>query len=100
MLSLAAVSGIATVTISCYLATCILAGVLSQVRNQPPLPANIAERQLRTEIRDLISLILLDIVEHGEHPSASRVIERCPDHFKSGIAWEIWVQESHTMSMF
>lgn len=101
MLSLTALFGIVMATISCYLAGCILAGVLYYTKlQQLKLSAGSSEQQLRAEIRDLVSLILLDIAEQGENPSAARIIERCPDYLKTGKSWEIWVHESHIMSMF
>jgi len=56
-----------------------------------------SDKQLRVEVRDLISKIILDALERDEVPALSRVIQQCPDHLRSGKSWKIWTGESLKM---
>jgi len=83
----------------CYLTGCAL-GYLLRGRTPPFSRLNredFSERQLRVEVRDLISKIILDALERDEVPALSRVLQQCPDHLRSGKSWDIWTGESPKM---
>lgn len=58
---------------------------------------NDSEKRLRTEVRDDISRIILEILESGEEPTLLYIAELCPKHFRTGSAWTLWQRESHQM---
>jgi len=83
----------------CYLMGCTLGYLLRGTI--PPFSRlnrkDFSERQLRGEVRDLISKIILDALERDEVPALSRVIQQCPEHLRSGKSWDIWTGESPKM---
>lgn len=58
---------------------------------------NDLEKQLRTEVRDNISRIILEVLESGEKPTLLYIAQSCPAHLRTGKAWLLWQQESHQM---
>lgn len=56
-----------------------------------------SEKRLRTEMRDDISRIILEVLESGKEPTLPNVAELCPTHFRTGNAWVLWQRESHQM---
>lgn len=60
-------------------------------------PENESEKQLRTEVRDDISRIILEVLESGEEPTLPFIVQSCPAHLRTGEAWVLWQRESHQM---
>ncbi len=83
----------------CYFMGCALGHCLSGTT----LPfsrlnrEDFSDKQLRGEVRDLISKIILDALERDEVPALARVIQQCPEHLRSGKSWDIWAGESPKM---
>lgn len=60
-------------------------------------PENESEKQLRTEVRDNISKIILEVLERGEEPTLSYIAQSYPAHLRTGKVWVLWQRESHQM---
>ena len=56
-----------------------------------------SEKRLRTEVRDNVSRIILEVLESGEEPNLLNVAESCPTQFRTGNAWALWQRESYQM---
>jgi len=85
----------------CYAIGCILGYLLSDPATSFSRFSreDFSERQLRVEVRDLISKIILDALERDEAPALSKVIQQCPEHFRSGKSWDIWIGETPKILM-
>jgi hypothetical protein len=85
----------------CYSAGLMLGWLFSRILEPiPRLSAkteNDLEKQLRTEVRDNLSRIILEVLESGEEPTLLYIAQSCPAHLRTGKAWLLWQQESHQM---
>lgn len=82
----------------CYSVGLTLGWLLGGVKPVPRLSAeNDLEKRLRTEVRDDISRIILEVLESGKEPTLLSIIQSCPPHFRTGKAWVLWQQETYQM---
>lgn len=79
---------------TCYAIGVMLGCALSGTKADLRSPQNSLERQLRSEVRELISKIILNALERDQVPSLPGIIRQCPQHLSSNRAWKIWTEES------
>jgi hypothetical protein len=97
--------GVFIVALACYMAGFLITAVVALrsldrfSHSANPSADNLEYTRIRDEIRDVMSILLLDLAEQGEHLTAIRIIERCPDYFSQGKAREIWDSESYRMAL-
>lgn len=81
----------------CYLTGFVLGCFVGNLRKPPFNWSGSSEKQLRIEVRDLISRIILDTLERDEIPTLRSITGQCPVNMSNGRAWEIWTAESYKM---
>ncbi|HEY9845437.1 MAG TPA: hypothetical protein V6D03_04500 [Candidatus Caenarcaniphilales bacterium] len=88
-----------TITLICYSNGILLGYLLDRIKLPlvELIQKDYLERQLRAEIRDLISKLILEILERGGNPNLVDVTQQCPEHLRGLKAWKIWTDESYTL---
>lgn len=102
MLSFAASISLFAGIFVCYSVGIMLGWLLNRTLDLSPKISivsleNNSEKRLRTEVRDDISRIILEVLENGEEPTLLYLAELCPTHFRTGNAWVLWQRESYQM---
>lgn len=92
-------TGIVSTTLTCYLAGLTLSWFFDQRLGGIPklTEEELLEKQLRIEVQDKISQLILDVVERGETPTLAYIIKHCPQNLRGYEAREVWTQESRKM---
>lgn len=92
-----ALPSVFTLAFFCYLTGFVLGCFIDNLRKPPFGLSGSSEKQLRVEVRDLISRIILDTLEQDEVPTLGSITGQCPVDLSNSRAWEIWTVESYRM---